>query len=55
MLIIPVLFAILLSLSFKSLDSSTNDELTTTVSDKANAQRLVKTGESSIIRFLLRK
>lgn len=55
MLIVPVLFAVLLSLSFKSSERDTNDELTTTVSGKTTAQKLVETGESSVIRFLMRK
>ncbi|WP_154647899.1 hypothetical protein [Pedobacter arcticus] len=53
MLIVPVLFAVLLSLSFKSNDAPTDSELTTTTTSAT--QKLVKTGEASIIRFLLAK
>jgi hypothetical protein len=53
MLIVPVLFAMLLSLSFKSNNTEADSELTTTVATKTATQKLVKTGEASIIRFLL--
>ncbi|HEX7365701.1 MAG TPA: hypothetical protein VF273_01320 [Pelobium sp.] len=55
MLIIPVLFAVLLSLSFNSADVQNQDELTTTVNSKTVAQKLVKTGEASALKFLLKK
>lgn len=55
MLIIPVLFAILLSLSFKANTSGAENELTTTVSSRTSTQKLVKTGETTIIRLLLTK
>ena len=55
MLFIPVLFAILLSLSFKTLNNNAKAELTTTVSSKTIAQKFVKTGEQSVIEFLLKK
>ncbi len=53
MLIIPVLFAVLLSLSFKSNNVQIDSELTTTTTTKITTQKLVKAGEISIIRFLL--
>jgi len=55
MLLVPVLFAILLSLGYSSQNSESQDELTTTVATKTVTQKLVKTGETSIIRFLLKK
>ncbi len=55
MLIVPVLFAVLLSFSFKTNNNASESEITTTTATKTTAQKLVKTGETSIIRFLLKK
>lgn len=53
MLLVPVLAAILLSLSYHSQTDENLDELTTTTR-KTTAQKLVKTGEASVIRLLLK-
>lgn len=55
MLIVPVLFAVLLSLGFNSSKTANQDELTTTLSSKTATQKLVKTGEAAILSFLLKK
>nr|WP_294896883.1 hypothetical protein [uncultured Pedobacter sp.] len=55
MLIVPVLFAVLLSLSFKSNNNGADSELTTITATKTITQKLVKTGETSIVRFLMKK
>lgn len=55
MLIIPVLFAVLLSIGFKSISVQTDSELTTTTTAKIATQKLVQVGEASLIKFLLVK
>lgn len=55
MLIVPVLFAVLLSLGFNTNNNDVDSELTTTVTTKTTAQKLVKTGETTIIKFLMKK
>lgn len=55
MLIVPVLFAILLSLSFKSTDTDSDNELTTITTSETTAQKLVKTSKASVLWVLLHK
>ncbi len=54
MLIVPVMFAILLTLTFKANSNDSVTNLSSAVSSKSIADKLVETGESSVIRFLLR-
>ena len=55
MMIIPVLFMVGLSLTFNTDTSQAQDGLTTTTISKNATQTLVKTGQQSFVRFLLKK